>query len=167
MASSTISEWISSTSDSRRGAQPDLAGGAHSCSGGSISRLRILPVGPFGKLVDEPDLARVLVGGDLVLDELAQLFGARLGAVLERDRGADLLAVLVVGHAEHRGLAHGRVLVEDLLDLARVDVVAAADDHVLLAVDDEEVAVLVDGRHVAGVQPAVADRLGGRVGRLQ
>jgi hypothetical protein len=41
------------------------------------------------------------------------------------------------------------VLVEDLLDLARVHVVAAADDHVLLAVDDEEVAVLVDARHVA------------------
>jgi hypothetical protein len=36
------------------------------------------------------------------------------------------------------------VLVEHLLDLARVDVVAAADDQVLLAVDDEEVAVLVD-----------------------
>ena len=41
------------------------------------------------------------------------------------------------------------MLVEDLLDLARVDVVPAADDHVLLAVDDEEVAVGVDGRHVA------------------
>jgi hypothetical protein len=59
------------------------------------------------------------------------------------------------------------VLVEDLLDLARVDVVAAADDHVLLAVDDEEVAVLVDAGHVARVEPAVLDRLGVASSRFQ
>jgi hypothetical protein len=55
------------------------------------------------------------------------------------------------------------MLVEHLLDLARVDVEAAAQDHLLLAVDDEEVAVLVDPRHVARVEPAVLDRLGGRI----
>ena len=55
------------------------------------------------------------------------------------------------------------MLVEHLLDLARVHVVAAADDHVLLAVDDEEEAVLVDLAEVAGVEPAVADRLLGGV----
>ena len=37
---------------------------------------------------------------------------------------------------EHRG-----VLVEHLLDLARATVVSTADDHFLLTVDDEEVAV--------------------------
>ena len=47
------------------------------------------------------------------------------------------------------------MLVEHLLDLARVDVVAAADDHVLLAVDDVEVAVLVLAADVAGGEPAV------------
>jgi hypothetical protein len=41
------------------------------------------------------------------------------------------------------------VLEQHLLDLARVDVVAAADDEVLLAVDDEEVAVLVHVGQVA------------------
>ena len=57
------------------------------------------------------------------------------------------------------------MLVEDLFDLARIHVVAAADDQLLLAIDDEEVAVLVDSRHVAGVEPAVGvDRLRGRVG---
>src|SRR3712207_5380400 len=60
-------------------------------------------------------------------------------------------------------LLHRGVLVEDLLDLARVDVVAAADDHLLLAVDDEEVAVLVDLAHVARPEPAVVveDLFGG------
>ena len=47
-----------------------------------------------------------------------------------------------------------RVAVEVLLDLARIDVLAAADDHVLDPPDDVAVAVGVDGREVAGVHPA-------------
>ena len=62
---------------------------------------------------------------------------------LQHDRRADLLAERRMRHADHGGLGHVRVLVQHLLDLARVDVVAAADDQVLLAVDDEVVAVLV------------------------
>ena len=55
---------------------------------------------------------------------------------------------------------------QELLDLARVDVLAAADDHVLDAADDVGVAVVVHHRQVAGVHPAGAvDRLGG-LGRL-
>jgi hypothetical protein len=56
------------------------------------------------------------------------------------------------------------VLVQHLLDLARVDVVAAADDEVLLAVDDEQVAVVVGVAEVAGVEPAVLERLRRRLG---
>ena len=67
--------------------------------------------------------------------------------------------------ADDRRLAHAGMLVEHLLDLARVDVVAAADDHVLLAVDDVEVAVVVDAPDVAGAEPAVGvDRGRRRVG---
>ena len=46
------------------------------------------------------------------------------------------------------------------LDLARGNVLAAAHDHVLLAIDDGEVAALVEPAEVAGVQPAVDDRRG-------
>jgi hypothetical protein len=55
------------------------------------------------------------------------------------------------------------VLVEHLLDLARVHVVAAPDDHFFLPVDDEEVPVLVEPGQVAAAEPAVRDRFGGRV----
>src|SRR3954464_12781826 len=113
----------------------------------------------LGQLVEEPQPARVLVGGHALLDEVAHVVLGRVLTVLEHHRGADLLPHLLVGHRDHGGLGHGGVLVEDLLDLARVDVVAAADDHVLLAVDDEEVAVLVDAGHVARVEPAVAQDL--------
>ena len=52
--------------------------------------------------------------------------------------------------------------VEELLDLARIDVLAAADHHVLQAADDVDVALLVHGREIAGVHPArLVDRLGG------
>ena len=53
------------------------------------------------------------------------------------------------------------MLEEHLFDLARVDVVAAADHEVLAAVDDEEKAVLIDVSEVSGVEPAVAEGLGG------
>ncbi|MNT30083.1 hypothetical protein D3C72_1658600 [compost metagenome] len=50
---------------------------------------------------------------------------------------------------------------QELLDLARVDVLAAADQHVLHAADDIAVAFFVDGGEVAGMHPAVADGFGG------
>src|SRR4029453_14248637 len=43
---------------------------------------------------------------------------------------------------------------QHLLDLAGEDVEAAGDDHVLLAIDDVDEAVLVDNADVAGMVPA-------------
>ena len=51
-----------------------------------------------------------------------------------------------------------------LLDLPRIDIEAADDRHVLLAVEDEQVAVLVDRADVPGVQPAVPERRRGFLG---
>jgi hypothetical protein len=51
-----------------------------------------------------------------------------------------------------------RVLGERLLDLDRIDVLAAADDHVLDPVGEEQVALVVDVAAVAGAQPAVGRR---------
>src|SRR5579872_7486103 len=121
---------------------------------------------PLGQRVGDPHVPRVLVRRDLALDVVAQLLGGDGGARLEGHRGGDLLAERLVRHADHGGLGDRGMLVEHLLDLARVDVVAAADDQVLLAVHDVEVAVLVDPGQVAGVEPAVADRLGGGLGPL-
>src|SRR5262249_24420209 len=59
----------------------------------------------------------------------------------QRDVGDDELAEHVVGPADDRGLEHGVVAVESGLDLLGVDVLASADDHVLDAVDDLQVAV--------------------------
>jgi hypothetical protein len=72
-----------------------------------------------------------------------------------------------VGHAEDGGHRDVGVLREHLLDLAGVHVVAVADDHVLRAVDDGEVAVVVLGAEVAGAEPAVDDGRGRVVGTVQ
>src|SRR6202022_3676907 len=49
------------------------------------------------KAVDELDVARDLVMGDLALAEGANIFGARLLAVAQTNPGAELLAVARVG----------------------------------------------------------------------
>ncbi len=54
-----------------------------------------------------------------------------LGGRLADDDRDDPLAPALVGHADHRDLAHSRVRREDVLDLERVDVLAAGDDHVV------------------------------------
>ena len=74
------------------------------------------------------------------------------------------LAALVVGRGDHRALEDGRVGGDRDLDLDRRDVLAGADDDVLRAVLDQDVARVVDRGHVAGVEPAVADRRGRRLG---
>ena len=68
----------------------------------------------------------------------------------------------VVRRADHRHLAHARMAREHVLDLGRMDVLAARDDHVVEPAVDPEVAVRVEVPGVAGVVPAVAERL--RVG---
>src|SRR5690606_33499147 len=49
-----------------------------------------------------------------------------------------------------------RVTAKNKLDLRRIDVLAAGNDHVLLAVDQIEIAVLVHGAEVAAAHPAVS-----------
>ena len=86
-------------------------------------------------------------------------------ALTRHQRAADL-APLLVRHADHGRLGDLGQLVDHVLHLGRVDVLAARDVHVLDAVDDVVVAVLVAHRDVAGVQPAVHDALRGHFGQL-
>ena len=69
----------------------------------------------------------------------------------------DLLAHRRVGQADHRAVRDVGVLEDRRFDDHRVDVLAAADDHVLRAVDDVDEALVVDARDVAGVQPALGE----------
>ena len=77
-----------------------------------------------------------------------QLVGA-LEVALERDEGADRLAGVLVGLADHRRLGDLRVRDDRRLDLGGREPVAGDVDHVVDAADHPEVAVLVLARGVA------------------
>ena len=54
-----------------------------------------------------------------------------------------------------------------ILDLVRVDVEAGHENHVLLAIDDVEIAAFIHAPDIAGTQPAIGgDGLGGFFGAL-
>src|SRR5205823_7326598 len=117
------------------------------------------------ELVGEPDVAGHLVVGDLALAEVLDGLLGDGGAWADLDPGHELLAVLDVGDADHLDVGHVGVGVEELLDLPGIDVLSTADDHVLDAADDVDVAVGVHRGQVAGVHPAAAvDGLSGALG---
>ena len=73
----------------------------------------------------------------------------------EHDIGLDDGAALGIGLGHHRGICHGRMLDQAILDLAGPDAVACGLEHVVAAAVIPEAAVGVHHRHVAGAAPAV------------
>ena len=72
-----------------------------------------------------------------------------------------------VGHADDRGLLDLGMLIEQLLDLAGSDVLAAANNHFLLSPGNADVAIGLLDAEVARVQPAFGvDRFGRLLGCL-
>ena len=109
--------------------------------------------------------------GTLYRARLARQCSVRSSAVKRRagpqlHRGDDPLAQPLVGDAHDRARLDDAEFVEHPLDLGRVHVRAAPDDQQALAVADVQVAVVVDEPEIAGVEHAVAQHLGARVGPL-
>ena len=71
------------------------------------------------------------------------------GALVKNDRQADLFAEPAIGDGERRDAGHRRVPHRQILDPRRIDVVAAADDQILLAADDFEAALVVEPAEIA------------------
>src|SRR5260370_1530643 len=59
------------------------------------------------------------------------------------------------------------MLIEYFVDLARIDVLAATNDHVALAIDDVEESILVAITDVAGVKPTIPECCLGRLRTLE
>ena len=96
---------------------------------------------------------------DLAVAEVAQclrLHCRGIGAGAQCDPGHYLLAVLHVGNTDHLYVGNVGVCVEKLLHLARIDVLAAPNDHVLDAPDDIGITLLIHHGQVPGMHPAGA-----------
>ena len=129
-----------------------------------MSRFDIFPVGPFGSSFTMIDAARILVRRQALARERLHRLGVEADAVPRRRARR---ARPPPRRAPRRGRRRPpprapRAREQHLLDLARVDVVAGADDEVLLSVDEEEIAIVVDVADVARRKPSVAidDRVG-------
>src|SRR5687768_9239871 len=80
------------------------------------------------QLVHEHDVARVRVGGAVGEGEVLQLLLGRRRALLQHHEGEGHGALALVGDGHHARRLHGRVALEQRLDLARVHVLAAAHE---------------------------------------
>src|SRR3974390_2690218 len=96
-----------------------------------------------GEGVDEADVVRHFVVGDLTLAEIDDLLRNGRSTLAQADDRTDLLAVPRIGDADHRHVEPLWMPIEVLLDLARIHVLAAADDHVLHTAHDVAIAFLV------------------------
>src|SRR3546814_3631613 len=70
----------------------------------------------------------------------------------------DALTPFLIRHADHGAFADGIMLHQGVLDLGRIDVLSARDDHVLHPVHDVEKPVLIYISAVARPDPAVDQR---------
>src|ERR1700676_3970280 len=111
--------------------------------------------------IGELDATWNLVTGQRSAAVRDQLIQTERDAGFQHDTRHDQLAPLGIGYAEYRGLANGRVFVEDSLDLAGIDVLAARDDHVLHAVQDVQIPFRILIADVARSKQPVAERAQG------
>ena len=105
------------------------------------------------------ELTRDLEECEVCLEKLLELADVDGGALVQAVEARARLSAQLVFDADDGGLVDARELVDELLHFARVDVLAHADDHVLEAIDDVEVAVFVRARDVARMEPAAAQRI--------
>src|SRR5271166_2112200 len=112
------------------------------------------------QVFDELNASWLLVAGELRLAEGDDLLGRDRMSGPEDHEGGDLLTPDRIVHSHDGTFGHRGMREDRFLHLTRVDVLPAGDDHVVLAADEKDEAVLVDDAHVAGVQPSVPETLG-------
>src|SRR6266704_1732920 len=101
----------------------------------------------------EPDVAGNLVVRDPILAKLADTLLIEGSAGLCNDPRTEFFAVFRVRNAEHLDILDLWMLIQIFFDFTRIDVLPAADDHVLDPSDDAAISIVVDRRQVARMHP--------------
>src|SRR6516162_3381039 len=118
--------------------------------------------GRFRYRLDEDVAPRPLeIGEPRGAAELIELLGLDHATTFD-ERGNDLAPALV-RNPDHGHVGDCGMQRQAALDLDRRDILPAADDHVVDAAGDEEIAIAVDVAGIAGEIPAAAQCLGVRV----
>mmetsp|Transcript_42338 Transcript_42338/g.99553 ORF Transcript_42338/g.99553 Transcript_42338/m.99553 type:complete len:213 (-) Transcript_42338:1419-2057(-) len=108
----------------------------------------------LGDGFDEQDLIWQLPLGEGAGQVFLQLLLSRLLAGPQHHQGQRPFLPLRMGNADHRGVAHGRVAHEQVFHVDGRNPFTTALDHVLDAVGDFEVAVLVHRADIARAPPS-------------
>ena len=90
----------------------------------------------FWQTVDDPPMLRPLEAGNAIEAKAFEANEIERGAGSGNQHGHDAFAPLGIGNADHRGFCDVRILEQDVLDLARIDVRAARDDEIFGAVEE-------------------------------
>ena len=83
--------------------------------------------------------------------KIDQFFGGDAASGHQSDHRLDRFTPLRIGHTDDGDFIHGRVLHQHLFDLARIDILATADNQVFGAVHEKEIALLVEITQITGM----------------
>ena len=137
----------------------DDNGAGHAGTPLTSTRLRTFPVALRGSSSMKTTSRGHLEAGEVVLRRACCTSSSVSSSPTRRTtNAAQPLAELVVVDADDRDLVDRRVVGEQVLDLAREDVLAAGDDHLVVAAVDEQPAVAVEVPDVARRHQAVDRR---------
>ena len=103
----------------------------------------------------EDEVAGYLEAGDAVFQMRSQLLPLNRRPSENHHERPQSLPELLVGRPDHRHLRHRGVTGEDLLDLAREDVLPSREDHVVGAPVNEQPAGRVQVAEIAGAHMTV------------
>src|SRR5690606_11461976 len=110
----------------------------------------------FGQVIEKYHRTRHFVVGEMLFAESDNLFLCRTFALVQADCRGDILAENIVGHADHGGVFHRRMIVNDIFDFQRCDVVAAANDQFFRAARQDQITIGIHVTEVAGFVPAAS-----------
>src|SRR5215208_5136059 len=116
--------------------------------------LEYLPQGIAGQVIYEHHLAGLLVGGEVLAAETPHLLGGE-SRVFGHYYGDHAFSELGVWQPDYCDLRHPWTTFDHFLDLAWVDVVAAADNEFFGPPAYGEVAVFADGAQIPRGEPAL------------
>src|SRR5258705_8084020 len=114
----------------------------------------------FWDLIDQVNSFGTLIIGEPSTTEVGDLFVSNRGVLLKHNKRSDLFSIELVRYADSRCCNNRRVLVKHFINLTRIDILAAANDHVRLAIDNVVETVSITIANISRVKPSVAKGCG-------
>src|SRR5262249_21457112 len=112
--------------------------------------LENLAVSTLGQFRDKLDYPRFLIAGQVLPAEGIHFLLSYCHARTQGNDCLDTFAPQWVGNANHCYFIDRRVLEQNLLYFPWIDIIAAANDHIFLTVEQVEVALCIHRTDIAG-----------------